>query len=243
MPSQPQFPQFEEMPTFAEAHFEKELLTQIYAEKDKTLHFQLGMPKPWEDVRVPNAEERWHELDDYLEGMKDELLAPLKEDQEAERFAKLEEGKGSQKLGEGAAGEVTGESQAAVKTEATVEGDKAGDGSMLRPGAQAELIKPVDMELEETWEYLKEHTLMQVVSQEHDDMRKQLRKGESWMGGKQQDRMLASLVEDAEVDDEKVRAALEKYQAVVERNSHWKFMDRYNVMKKATSFVQNAPRQ
>jgi hypothetical protein len=30
MPSQPQFPQFEEMPTFAEAHFEKELLTQIY---------------------------------------------------------------------------------------------------------------------------------------------------------------------------------------------------------------------
>lgn len=95
------------------------------------------MPKPWEDVHVPSASERWEELNVYLDSMKEELMAEYTEAQRAERFARLEGDKGQQ--------------GAAPARDSQPAGGEA-SGAVLRPGAEEELIKPVDVELEETWQ-------------------------------------------------------------------------------------------
>lgn len=89
-------------------------------------------------MALPSAAQRWEELDGYLDGMKEELLADVKAERMGERFAMLEGGaKGQPPQIEGAAegGDGTGNAQ---------------DG-VLRPGSESELIKPVDVELEEMW--------------------------------------------------------------------------------------------
>jgi hypothetical protein len=78
---------------------------------------------------------------------------------------------------------------------------------------------------------LKEATIYNVLVHETRELQSKVKNGHSLLGAKQEEEMLQEIADNEGPKDDVLKAALAKYQAVLESNASWSFADKRVVMK------------